>query len=105
MGFGCGIEYRVFSVLDFVSNSFLQNGCGKVATERRNKISTVYASVYEGGGTMVTGTVNTSIVTALTSIAADLTATLGAVAPLAIGIMGIFLAWRYGKRLFKTVAR
>jgi len=54
---------------------------------------------------MATATANQSIVTALTGIQADILATLGAVAPVAIGIMAVFLGWRYAKALFKTVAK
>ena len=50
-------------------------------------------------------TPNASIVSALTGIQADVLATLGAVAPVAIGIFAVFLGWRYAKTLFKTVAK
>lgn len=51
------------------------------------------------------GTANAAVISALESINGDLMATLSSVAPIAIGIMGIFLAWQYGKRLFKSVAK
>jgi len=51
------------------------------------------------------GVADATVTTGLTSLSDNLTATLTAVAPIAIGIMGIFLAWRYGKRLFKSVAK
>lgn len=57
------------------------------------------------GSAFAEGVADTSVVTSMTSLKDDLVATLQSVAPLAIGIMAIFLAWRYGKRLFKTVAK
>jgi len=51
------------------------------------------------------GTVNTAVQTALQSISGDIVATLGAVAPYGLGILAIFLAWRYGKRLFASLAK
>ena len=51
------------------------------------------------------GVADQSVVNGFTTLKDDIVATLGAVAPLGIGIMAIFLTWRYGKRLFKTVAR
>lgn len=45
------------------------------------------------------------VVVAMTTLGANITATLGSIAPIAIGIFAIFLGWRYGKRLFQTVAR
>lgn len=51
------------------------------------------------------GVADNSVVSGFTALKDDIVATLGAVAPLGIGIMAIFLSWRYAKRLFKTVAR
>lgn len=42
---------------------------------------------------------------ALTTIATDITGTLGAVAPVALGIAGLFLAWKYGMRFFKSLTK
>jgi len=51
------------------------------------------------------GVADDSVVSGFTALKDDIVATLGAIAPLGIGIMAIFLSWRYAKRLFKTVAR
>jgi len=50
-------------------------------------------------------TPNSGIVSALTGIQAEVLATLGAIAPVALGIFAVFLGWKYGKRLFQTVAK
>lgn len=46
-----------------------------------------------------------AMVTALTTVQTDTLAALAAVAPLAIGIMGAFLVWKYGIRFFKGIAK
>lgn len=46
-----------------------------------------------------------SIVTALTSVATQATEVIGAVAPVAITVMGLFLIWKVGIRFFKSVAK
>lgn len=46
-----------------------------------------------------------AMVTALTTVKTDSLAALAAVAPLAIGIMGAFLVWKYGIRFFKGIAK
>lgn len=51
------------------------------------------------------GTTSESISTSLTAIATDITSTIGAVAPIAMGIAGLFLAWRYGMKFFKSVSK
>lgn len=75
----------------------------------KNKIkagaSIVAASVMTAIPVFAVGVADATVTTGLTTLSDNLTATLGAVAPIAIGIMGIFLAWRYGKRLFKSVAK
>lgn len=52
-----------------------------------------------------TPTVNTAVTEAMSGLSADLGATLGAVAPYAISIFGLMLAWKYGKKLFNLVAK
>ncbi|MGE5629198.1 MAG: hypothetical protein ACM3X7_14015 [Solirubrobacterales bacterium] len=47
----------------------------------------------------------TALTTALTTVKTDALAALAAVAPLAIGIMGAFLVWKYGVRFFKGIAK
>lgn len=52
-----------------------------------------------------TGTANESVTNAFTSLKADVIATLGVVAALAVGVMGVFLAWKYGRKIFSQVAK
>lgn len=42
---------------------------------------------------------------ALTTIAGEITSTITSVAPVAIGIVGVFLVWKFGIRFFKSVAK
>lgn len=46
-----------------------------------------------------------AVATALTTIATNITDTITAVAPVAIGIVGVFLVWKFGIRFFKSVAK
>lgn len=41
---------------------------------------------------------------ALTTIAGDITSTIGAVAPVAVGIVGVFMVWKFGMKFFKGLA-
>lgn len=47
----------------------------------------------------------TALTTALTTIKTDSLAALAVVAPIAIGIMGAYLVWRYGIKFFKGIAK
>lgn len=47
----------------------------------------------------------TAMTTALTTIKTDAIAALAAIAPVAIGIMGAFLIWKYGVKFFKGLAK
>lgn len=49
--------------------------------------------------------VSASVTSALTTTAGDITSTLGAVAPIGLGIAGTFLAWRYGMKFFKSLSK
>lgn len=51
------------------------------------------------------GTANESVTTAFTSLKDDVIATLGVVAGLGVGVMAIFLAWKYGRKIFNQVAK
>lgn len=63
-------------------------------------MATVGAAVLaEGGG------VSSSVVSSLTSIAGDITSTITAIAPIALGIVGVFLAWKYGMKFFKSISK
>jgi len=50
-------------------------------------------------------TIGETIGTTLTSVKTDALGTLAAVAPVAIGIMGTFLVWRFGVKFFKRLAK
>ena len=51
------------------------------------------------------GVANESVVTAFTTLKGDVIATLGAVAAIAVGVMAIFLAWKYGRKIFSQIAK
>ncbi len=51
------------------------------------------------------GTANTAVTGAFTSLKDDVMATLGAIAALAVAVMGVFLAWKYGRKIFNQVAK
>lgn len=46
-----------------------------------------------------------SVSNSLTTIATQITSTIGDIAPIAIGIAGLFLVWKFGMRFFKSVAK
>lgn len=43
--------------------------------------------------------------TALTTIAGDITSTIAEVAPIAVGIVGVFLIWKFGMKFFKSLSK
>lgn len=45
------------------------------------------------------------VTSALQSVAGDITGVLNAIAPIGIGIVGVFLVWRYGIRFFKALSK
>lgn len=47
----------------------------------------------------------TAITTALTSVQTDVLAALAAIGPIAIAILGVYIAWRYGIKFFKGLSR
>ncbi len=47
----------------------------------------------------------TAMTTALSGIKTDAISALGIIAPIALGIMGAFLVWRFGIRFFKGLAK
>lgn len=49
--------------------------------------------------------VSTQVTAALTKTAGDITSTLGAIAPIGLGIAGLFLAWKYGMKFFKGLSK
>lgn len=46
-----------------------------------------------------------AMTTALTGVKSDAISALGVVAPIAIGIMGAFLVWKFGIKFFKGLAK
>lgn len=53
----------------------------------------------------VANSVVTSIVSSLSLIAGDITSTITQIAPIACGIAGLFMAWKFGIKFFKSVAK
>jgi hypothetical protein len=51
------------------------------------------------------GTADATVTTAFTGLKDDVIATLGVVAGLGVGVMAIFLAWKYGRKIFNQVAK
>ncbi|MBC9706234.1 MAG: hypothetical protein H9W81_14915 [Enterococcus sp.] len=51
------------------------------------------------------GQVASTVVSSLTSVAGDITSTITQIAPIACGIVGVFLVWKFGIRFFKSVAK
>jgi len=51
------------------------------------------------------GTADSTVTTAFTTLKDDVVATLGVVAALGVTVMGIFLAWKYGRKIFNQVAK
>lgn len=51
------------------------------------------------------GGASSAVVSALQQTASEITSTLGSIAPVALGIAGTFLVWRYGMRFFKSLSK
>lgn len=66
---------------------------------------TVGAALVAATPCFAEGVANTAVTTAFTSLKDDVIATLGAVAALAVGVMAVFLAWKYGRKIFNQVAK
>ena len=47
----------------------------------------------------------TDVTSTLQGTANQITQVLGAIAPIALGIVGVFLVWRYGIRFFKSLSK
>lgn len=54
---------------------------------------------------LATGVENTAVTGAMEQLASDLLVTLGAVAVAAISIFALIIAFRYGKKIFSSVAK
>lgn len=48
---------------------------------------------------------NSGVVSALTTTAGEITSTITSVAPVALGVVGVFLVWKYGMRFFKSLSK
>lgn len=87
-----------FSNVSFRTKKIIAGvGVGSVITA----VSTVSAFANEGSG----GTVNSSLTGALTTTANDAMATVNAVLPIVLPIMGAIVAILIGVRLFKKLAK
>lgn len=77
--------------------------------QMRTKLSYIMASLLALMGlatpAYAEGAANQAVVTAMTSLADDVIATIGPIAAVAVGVFAIFLAFKYGKRIFTTVAK
>lgn len=82
----------------------------KKALEAKNKIAVAAGTtaLVLSGSTVVfaaDGTADPTVTTAFTTMSGNVGATMAAVAAVGVGIMGTFLAWKYGRKLFNTVAK
>lgn len=46
-----------------------------------------------------------AVVSALETVASDITGVFGGIAPVALSIAGAFLVWRYGMKFFKAISK
>lgn len=51
------------------------------------------------------GVANTQVTGAFLQLKDDILATMGVVLPYGIGIMTLFMAWKYGRKIFNTVGK
>lgn len=75
----------------------------------KNRIGAVLGTASLMAGSAAThvfaaGVADTGVTTAMSGMSDDLIATVGAVAPYGVGIMVLFLGFRYGKKIFKIIA-
>lgn len=50
------------------------------------------------------GVADSAVTAGMQGLADNTIATISAVAPIAVPILGVFLVWKYGKRIFKGTA-
>lgn len=48
---------------------------------------------------------STGLTTAMGTMSTDILGAIGVIAPIALGIAGVFLAWKYGMRFFKGLSK
>lgn len=58
-----------------------------------------------GIGAFAEGSQSAAVTAALQTVASDITATITAIAPVALSIVGVFLVWRYGMKFFKALSK
>lgn len=46
-----------------------------------------------------------SVLSALQNVANDIMGVITGIAPIALGVAGVFLVWRYGMRFFKSISK
>lgn len=51
------------------------------------------------------GDVSTAVISSLTNTAGDVTKTMNGIGPIALGVAGAFLVWRYGMKFFKAISK
>lgn len=54
-------------------------------------------------GDSASASVATTMQTAFTAVQSDFNATVTAIAPIGVGICGVFLVWKFGLKFFKAV--
>lgn len=54
---------------------------------------------------MAVGTENTAVTGAFTQLKDDLLATMGPIGAVAVGVAALLFAWRYGRKIFATIAK
>lgn len=67
-------------------------------------VSTLCTTVVAHAADATGGTADSDVTSAFTTIAANSVATVKSVALVGVGIMTIFLLWKYGKKIFNKVA-
>ena len=58
-----------------------------------------------GSAVFAEGEGTSAVVTALQTTATEITSTMASIGPVALGIAGTFLVWRYGMRFFKSISK
>jgi hypothetical protein len=63
--------------------------------------TSIIAHAADGDTTSITG----SMQTAMNGVKTDTLSAISTVAPIGIGIMGVFLVWKYGIKFFKGISK
>lgn len=74
----------------------------------RNKVAILAGSVVGvaamAAPALAEGVADATVVSSFTTISDNVVATMGAIAPVALLILAIFLGFRYGKKIFKLLS-